>query len=96
MDRKIGPYLGTCRFCQAGLLRVLRCEDCGTIVAVCDECELLWSDIRAMRANPKQRSDGTFPICPTSHTAASHWQRLNLTAIRRAGLGKYVVGFAPW
>ena len=96
MDRDVWPYLGTCGFCHSGLLRFLCCEECDTIVVVCDECELLWSDIPAVFANRQQPSTGSYPTCPSSGSASTSWQRLKLTAVRRAGLGQYVAGFARW
>jgi len=51
--------IGLCPFCGQGELGLRRCRD-GRIVALCDECELIWSDplglVRDRTIDPEDRS----------------------------------------
>ena len=83
--RKPAPYVGRCSVCEDGLLRLFRCCDCGTIVAMCDECELIWRDVAEASRSAKPKSDAAFPACPACDTKRVKWFRLNRAEIRDAG-----------
>ena len=37
-------YIGFCRICGTGPLGLRECGSCGEIVAMCDECDAVWTD----------------------------------------------------
>ena len=86
------PYIGRCDFCSQGLLRFMRCGNCGEICAVCDECELVWQDVAAVRSNPKAASSSSFPKCPACKKKVDDWQRLDLSEVEAAGVAEFVAG----
>ena len=55
------PYIDNCTFCGNGLLRFYRCGSRDKIVALCDECELMWEDIVELSRDPNLSSDSCFP-----------------------------------
>lgn len=86
------PYVVHCGFCEQGLLRFARCESCGGIVALCDECELIWSDIAAVHSAPSLPASGAFPRCPLCQEKTATWTRLSHDDVRRAELEDYIAG----
>jgi hypothetical protein len=86
------PYIVHCGFCEQGMLRFARCEHCGAIVALCDECELIWSDIAAVRSAPSRPADGAFPRCPVCGEQSVQWTRLSADEVRGAELQDYMAG----
>jgi hypothetical protein len=92
MNRKKIPYVARCAFCEQGLLRLLQCQNCQAVAAICDECELVWDDVAAVSADPQTRSAAAFPRCPACRTKDATWSRLNKTQIKRAGLNSYLAG----
>ena len=81
------PYVAQCGFCEQGLLRPMRCRSCQAIVAVCDECELIWDDLRAVHDNPKAPSAGAQPNCPVCDKPQVAWELLTRQETVAAGLG---------
>ncbi len=90
MPEQEQPYLRSCPFCGDGLLRLYRCGRCGAVVAMCDECELIWRDLAKVRRRGKPQSDAAFPACPACDTKRVKWSRLNREEIREASLEKYL------
>ena len=86
MPAKELPYLRSCPFCGDGLLRLYRCGRCNAVVAICDECELIWRDVAAASRRAKPKSDAAFPACPACDTKRVKWFRLNKAEIHEAGL----------
>ena len=86
------PYVARCSFCDQGLLRLIQCPLCETVVAVCDECELVWRDVAAVSADPRLSSSSAFPGCPECRTKIAEWTRLTRDEIDQVGLGVYVRG----
>ena len=80
------PYLRSCPVCGDGLLRLYRCGRCDAVVAMCDECELIWSDVAEVRRTAKPKSDAAFPACPACEAKRVKWFRLRREEIRDAGL----------
>ena len=103
MSRRDLPYIVDCGFCEQGLLRFARCRACGAIVAMCDECELVWTDIAAVQANPSMKSTGAFPACPrcadpdtvSADKTAADWTQLDRSEVERAGLTRYMADESP-
>ena len=58
------PHIARCGFCEQGLLRFMRCHSCTTVVAVCDECELVWLDIAAVKDDPEDAVLVSVPQMP--------------------------------
>lgn len=88
--KKEPPHAGSCSFCGDGLLRFLRCGGCESIVACCDECELIWADLAAVTADPEARSSGAYPDCPVCREKEPKWTRLSAAQVRKANLGEYI------
>ena len=65
MSDEVRPYIESCTFCGNGLLRFRRCTNCDEIVALCDECELMWRDIDQLSHNSNLPSDTSWPQCPS-------------------------------
>ncbi len=84
------PYLRSCPFCGDGLLRLCRCGCCDAVVAICDECELIWRDVARASRSAKPESDAAFPACPACDAQRVKWFRLDKAEIRDAGLEAYM------
>lgn len=91
MNSENGVYITQCGFCQQGHLRFMRCHSCTTVMAVCDECELIWLDISAVQANPRTPAAAAFPSCPACHSKQPYWSRLSRTEIERTSLSRYAI-----
>ena len=85
------PYVASCRFCEQGLLRLTRCDSCKSIVAMCDECELIWNDVAAVREHTGLEASSSFPHCATCNEDV-RWTRLSLEEVKEAGLKRFVIG----
>jgi hypothetical protein len=59
-------------------------------VAICDECELIWSDIEIVYADTHAKSNGAFPVCPICGQTHSNWERLDTNKVNQIGLRPYV------
>lgn len=84
------PYVAECAVCGNGLLRLMECTECGTIAAVCDECELLWTEIADVYEDPSIEADGAYPRCPTCDVRKSRWKRLSIDKIQEYELDEFV------
>ncbi len=84
------PYLRSCPVCGDGLLCLYRCGRCDAVVAMCDECELIWSDLARVRRTAKPKSAAAFPACPACEAKRVKWFRLRREEIRDAGLERYL------
>ena len=89
------PYVARCGFCEQGLLRLLSCRACGTVAAICDECELLWNDVPAVYADAESASAGAFPACPECGASKSEWDALTPEDARDLELEQYLTGESP-
>ena len=89
------PYINRCGFCEQGLIRFCQCDSCDKVIAICDECELEWSDIGAVHNDPATASTGAFPACPACGNAKASWTRLNRAEVERMDLTSYVAGESP-
>ena len=78
--------IGRCGFCEQGHLHLYRCPRCSAVVAICDECELIWDDVTAVHADPSTASDSAFPQCPRCHARNEFWQPLTRPEIERGNL----------
>ncbi|NLY00183.1 MAG: hypothetical protein GXY83_29140 [Rhodopirellula sp.] len=86
------PYVAPCSFCNQGLLRFMRCRECDAVVAVCDQCELVWRDIAAVHRNPHCPSSGSYPACPACGHPQARWSRLTRRKVEQADLEPYIGG----
>jgi hypothetical protein len=84
------PHIALCGFCEQGLLRFMRCNSCTTVVAVCEECELVWLDIAAVKDDPHMPSSSAFPKCPACHSKHAYWSWLTREEIEGSSLVRYV------
>ncbi len=92
MKQQASPYIAQCSFCNQGLLRFMRCRECDAVVAVCDQCELLWRNLAAVHSNPRCPASGTYPACPACGNAEARWSRLTRLKVDEASLNQYVGG----
>lgn len=79
-----------CRFCQQGQLRPMRCRDCGRIVVVCDECELIWRTPVGLIQEPHRSADGSHPDCPHCQREQSSWELLTAAELQKADLNEWL------
>lgn len=91
MNSESGIYITQCGFCEQGHLQFMRCHSCTTVVAVCDECELVWLDISAVKADPCVPATAVFPKCPACHSKQPYWSRLSRAEIERTSLSRFAV-----
>ncbi len=92
MTQQESPYIAQCSFCREGLLRFMRCRQCDAVVAICDQCELIWRNIAAVHTNTRCPSSGSFPACPVCGTVDAGWSRLNRHNVIEASLSQYIAG----
>ena len=84
------PYVCECGVCGDGLLRLWKCKR--SYYALCDECELVWSDLDAVAEDPEAKAKASYPNTPRRKRKPSDWRELGTAEIERAGLAKYVSG----
>ncbi len=92
MSKSKKTYIAHCGFCGDGLLRLMCCDHCNSIMAVCDECELMWSQIAEVWEDPRCAASGTFPACPECGTSNATWTPLTDDEIVDNELAEFVVG----
>lgn len=92
MKHKEMPYITQCSYCKQGLVRFMRCRECDAVIAVCDECELMWRNIASVHSNPRCPSSGSFPSCPACNTPEARWSRLDCAKVVGACLTQYMSG----
>ncbi len=92
MSPEENPYIAHCSFCGDGLLRFTRCSECDEIVAICDECELMWEDVEQVSEDANCSSDSTFPRCPACGATDSTWATPTLDEIEESGLDQFMMG----
>ncbi len=81
-------HFGACPLCEQGHIRPARCPECDDWVALCDECEAIWSDPRAF-ASTKPSSQ--HPKCPHCGKDVDRWKFPNEKQLRRYGLENLIV-----
>lgn len=86
------PYIARCGWCEQGLVRLHRCQECGATVAICDECERTWRDPAAIHADSRAKSNGAHPNCPFCPNGDVTWARLTEEEIEQEGLTSLVIG----
>ena len=86
------PYISSCSFCQNGLLRFYRCGTCHAVVVLCDECELMWEDVKQVSDDPNQSSDSCYPRCPACGDPTAAWSTASSDEIEDHGLRQYKRG----
>ena len=86
------PYIESCGFCGNGLLRFYRCRTCDTIVALCDECELMWHDIALVSQDPNLSSDTSYPQCPSCGEAEAEFANVSMQELEDAELAQFSAG----
>jgi hypothetical protein len=86
------PYIGHCSFCGDGLLRFRRCCSCDKIVALCDECELMWDDVEGLSHDTNLSSDSCFPRCPTCGDQNASWVAVPGEELDESGLSQFSGG----
>ena len=91
MSAEGGPYITHCSFCGEGLLRFLRCSDCQEIVALCDECQLMWEDVERVIQDANCSSDSAFPRCPSCGARDAVWSETQIEELEELGLDQFVL-----
>lgn len=92
LTRKLEPFLNHCSFCGDGLLRFRRCSSCQRIVALCDECELMWEDVGAVSDDPNLSSDSSFPCCPACGEEQAEWTSVSMEELDENALSQFSSG----
>lgn len=91
MQPQNAPHIGSCGFCGQGLLRIVRCNSCDEIAAVCDECELVWADPEAVAKDPQRSSSSAHPKCPHCEENPVEWTLLDPPAIEAAQMTRLCI-----
>ena len=73
MADKGKPYIASCEFCEQGFIRIARCDCCEGIVAICDECEAVWSSPQVIADDSSAESDTEHPACPHCEKEVTEW-----------------------
>ena len=92
MTKELRPYIEACSFCGNGLLRFRRCMNCNEVVALCDECELMWSDVEGVADDPNLSSESTWPTCPSCGIAATEFDNVTLPELEERQLDRFSAG----
>ena len=92
MSSVVNPYITNCSFCNDGRLRFQRCSSCDTIVALCDECRLMWEDIEQVNHDPNGASDSTYPQCPSCGDKQAAWATVPIEEIDESNLRRFCAG----
>ena len=92
MSAEEHPFIGSCSFCGDGLLRFLQCGTCEQVVALCDECELMWSDIAGVSHDANLSSDSSYPRCPHCGDEYAEFKWLSIADVQDEKLEQYVDG----
>lgn len=92
MSDRERPFIGSCGFCGDGLLRFVQCETCDEVVALCDECELMWSDIPGLADDANLSSDSSFPRCPHCGDKEAEFQWLTGEEVKLHSLEAFAEG----
>lgn len=92
MTNEASPYIESCSFCGNGLLRFRRCLTCDDVVAVCDECELMWQDIAALSQDPNSSADSAYPQCPACGEERAEFDPVALIELEEKKLDRFCAG----
>lgn len=93
-DESEYPYISECKFCYNGMVRFWLCPNCSSLVGLCDECELIWIDIKGLYENNDKESDGAFPSCPKCKANLADGHFASEKEIDYFGLKKFIKGFS--
>lgn len=92
MSNKERPYIEQCSFCGNGLLRFYRCSNCDDVVALCDECELMWIDIESLAADQNLPADTSYPQCPSCGLEDSEFTKVTAEELEELKLDRFSAG----
>lgn len=92
MSEEMRPYIESCSFCGDGLLRFYRCTSCDEIVALCDECELMWQDIEGLSDDPNLSSDTSYPQCPSCGEMNGEFENVTMLELEDEKLDRFSAG----
>ena len=90
MSEQERPFICNCSFCFNGRLRFVQCDTCDEVVALCDACELMWSDIAGVADDANLSSGSTHPICPHCGDEAADFHWLTSADVKGSQLECYV------
>ena len=85
-------YICECRVCGNGLARFWMYRD--EVVALCDECELVWGDVEALSKDSTTKAAGSFPTGPDRKGREGDWRRATRRDVDRAGLDGLMAGYS--
>jgi len=77
--------LRECSACHGqGMLLLMECPHCRAVLAVCEECGGIWSDLARIAVELDARPDGAFPKCCECSKIIQPKSYANLQRIERA------------
>lgn len=85
-------YICECAVCGNGLVRFWKYQ--GMVVGLCEECELVWTDLERLSKHPKSRAAGSFPTGPDRRGGQDDWKRATRRDVERSGMDGLVVGYS--
>jgi len=91
------PYIAFCKYCaENGLVRFWRCNSCGTVLGVCDECESGWKNIEALFKD--NELDSEFVVtekCPICGNDTCDGKFMISKDVEELHLGDFIKGVSP-
>lgn len=85
-------YVCECAVCGNGLVRFFVYR--GAVVGLCDECELVWTDLERLKARPKSRPAGSFPTGPDREGGREDWRPATRREVEKCGMDGLVAGYS--
>ena len=85
-------YVCECGVCGNGLVRYWMYRGC--VVGMCDDCELVWSDLAALAKKNTTKAEGSFPGGPDEKGKEGDWKLATHRDVDRADFDGTVAGYS--
>jgi hypothetical protein len=87
-------YIAVCPYCEQGFLRIAVCRNCQQAVAICEECEAVWKEPRALKSSTSIMADAQHPHCPHCGQSVTTWEFPKAEGIELLGLSDLISGYS--
>ena len=85
-------YICECRVCGNGLVRFWKYRD--ELVALCDECELVWDDVAKLANDTATEACGSYPAGSDGSGTEEDWKPATRRDVVRAELEDVIAGYS--